>query len=111
MISMHNFFQIVDSASFSRRIHNLEKMFNVYHAGFTRQDDDPPKRFMEEPVKSGPSKGALLKRKDWDSMLDEYYGLNGWDKQSGWPTQGKLEDLNLEECIEMLQTAEKKLEA
>ena len=92
------------------RIHNVEKMFNVYHAGFTRQDDYPPKRFMEEPVKSGPSKGALLERKDWDSMLDEYYGLNGWDKQSGWPTQGKLEDLNLEECIEMLQTAEKNLE-
>ena len=93
------------------RIHNLEKMFNVVHAGFTRQDDYPPKRFMEEPVKSGPLKGELLERPSWDRMLDEYYGLNNWDKQLGWPTERKLEELNLEECIELLQTAKKDLEA
>ncbi|MGD8765337.1 MAG: aldehyde ferredoxin oxidoreductase family protein [Desulfobacteraceae bacterium] len=92
------------------RIHNLEKIFNVYHAGFTRLDDYPPKRFMEEPVKSGPLKGEILNKTDWDRMLDEYYTLNGWDVQSSWPTEKKLEELNLEECIEMLQAAEKDLE-
>ncbi len=28
------------------RIHNVEKMFNVYHAGFKREDDFPPQRLM-----------------------------------------------------------------
>ncbi len=93
------------------RIHNLEKMFNVVHAGFTREDDYPPRRFMEEPVKSGPLKGELLERKNWDRMLDEYYGLNGWDRRSGWPTQRKLKELGLQECVEMLQRAKKSLEA
>jgi aldehyde:ferredoxin oxidoreductase len=79
------------------RIHNLEKMFNVRHAGFTRKDDYPPKRLMEEPVKSGPLQGELLKREDWEQMLDEYYGLHGWDKKTSWPTREKLEELGLDE--------------
>ena len=44
-------------------------------------------------------------------MLDEYYTLNGWDKRSGWPTKEKLEALDLEECIEILQTAKEDLKA
>jgi len=91
------------------RIHNVEKMFNVYNAGFTRFDDYPPKRFMEEPVKSGPLKGELLNKKEWDKMLDEYYSLNGWDVRTGWPTKKKLEELELDECIEMLDRAEENL--
>lgn len=88
------------------RIYNVEKMFNVYHIGFTRNDDYPPKRFMEEPVKSGPLKGELLKKQDWDKMLDEYYGLHGWDCHTSWPKKEKLEELNLRECIERLKQAE-----
>ena len=89
------------------RIHNLEKMLNVYYARFTRNDDYPPKRLMEEPVKSGPLKGELLKQDDWDKMLDEYYSLHGWDSNTSWPTKEKLEELNLDECIETLEQAEK----
>ena len=51
-----------------------------------------------------------MSKTDWDRMLDEYYTLNGWDVQSSWPTEKKLEELNLEECIEMLQAAKKDLE-
>lgn len=87
------------------RIHNVEKMFNVYHAGYTRNDDYPPKRLMEEPVRSGPLKGELLDREDWDKMLDTYYSLHGWAQNTGWPTKEKLEELNLPECIERLEQA------
>ena len=85
------------------RIHNVEKMFNVYHAGYTRNDDYPPKRLMEEPIKSGPLKGELLDREDWDTMLDTYYSLHGWAQNTGWPTKEKLQELNLPECIERLE--------
>lgn len=87
------------------RIHTIEKMFNVYHAGFTRSDDYPPKRLMEEPIKSGPLKGELLRQDDWDKMLDEYYELHGWDRHTSWPTKEKLEELDLSECIERLEEA------
>jgi aldehyde:ferredoxin oxidoreductase len=85
------------------RIHNVEKMFNVYHAGFSRKDDFPPKRLMEEPVKSGPLKGELLKEEEWEKMLDEYYSLHGWDCETGWPSKEKLEELDLHDCLKKLE--------
>jgi len=87
------------------RIHNVEKMFNVFHVGFTRRDDYPPKRLMEEPIKSGPLKGELLKKEDWDKMLDEYYTLRGWDPTTSWPTKETLARLDLTECVDILEQA------
>ena len=87
------------------RIHNVEKMFNVLHAGFTRKDDYPPERLMTEPIKSGPCKGELLNKADWDRTLDEYYEVHGWDRFTSWPAQAKLNELGLSECTEMLKEA------
>ncbi len=84
------------------RIHNLEKMFNVCQAGFTREDDFPPQRLMEERIQSGPMKGELLNKEDWAKMLDEYYSHHGWDCQTGWPTMEKLKELDLDECLDKL---------
>jgi aldehyde:ferredoxin oxidoreductase len=77
------------------RIHNVEKAFNVIHAGFTRGDDQPPRRFMEEPIKSGPMRGEKLTQEAWDKMLNEYYELHGWDTATGWQSRKCLEDLGL----------------
>lgn len=90
------------------RIHTVEKMFNVYHAGFTRKDYYPPRRLMEEPIRSGPLRGELLRRKDWNGMLDEYYRLHGWNQYTSWPTEEKLHELGLHECIGRLEQAKRK---
>ena len=87
------------------RIHNIEKAFNVLHAGFSRRDDYPPQRLMEEPVKSGPMRGERLHREKWDQMLDEYYELHGWDKQTSWQTRRCLEDLGLKRVADDLEKA------
>jgi aldehyde:ferredoxin oxidoreductase len=87
------------------KISNVEKAFNVLHARFSRQDDYPPPRFMEEAVQSGPMKGEKLRREDWDRMLDEYYELHGWDKVTGWPTRKRLEELGLQEVAKDLDEA------
>jgi aldehyde:ferredoxin oxidoreductase len=81
------------------RIHNIGKLFNVLHARFSRSDDYPPKRLMEEPIKSGRLKGEMLLKADWDKMLDEYYSLHGWDRFTGWPRSEKLIELGLDEFI------------
>ncbi len=89
------------------RIHNVEKAFNSLHAGFNRSDDFPPPRFMEEPVSSGPMKGELLTRSEWEKMLDEYYELHGWDKETGLQTLKCLEDLDLKTVADDLSKAKR----
>jgi len=91
-----------DLMHFADRIHNIEKAFNTLHSGFDRDDDYPPERFMTEPVPSGPSKGAILQRDDWDKMLDEYYELHSWSKKNGWQTRKCLEELDLKEVADDL---------
>lgn len=88
-----------------RRSHNIQKAFNTLHAGFTRADDLPPKRFLEEPIKSGPFAGARLDLEKWNSLLDDYYQLHGWDPATGWQTRACLESLGLHTAAERLEDA------
>ncbi|MDP4159599.1 MAG: aldehyde ferredoxin oxidoreductase C-terminal domain-containing protein, partial [Bacillota bacterium] len=78
----------------------MEKVFNYNHAGFDRSDDYPPKRLMEEKVPSGFAKGSVLDKERWDKMLDEYYEIHGWDKETSLPTKETLKNLGLEFCID-----------
>ncbi|MEM3754911.1 MAG: aldehyde ferredoxin oxidoreductase C-terminal domain-containing protein, partial [Candidatus Bathyarchaeia archaeon] len=86
------------------RIHNLERVFNIIHAKFTREDDYPPERFFKEPIKSGPYKGEKLDKERFDEMLDENYQLHGWDKR-GIPKKSTLKYLGLEYLIKDLENA------
>ena len=94
-----------DLMRMGERIHNVEKAYNVLHAGFDRQDDYPPRRFMEEPVRSGASRGELFRKEDWGRVLDEYYELHGWDLETGWQRREQLEKLGLAEIADRLEKA------
>jgi len=72
------------------RIWNLERLFNL-KAGLTKEDDTLPKRFIDEPIPSGPSKGEI---NELGKMLPEYYKVRGWDSE-GKPTDNKLTELSL----------------
>lgn len=82
------------------RIYNMEKAFNA-RLGLTRKDDTLPRRFLEEPVKTGPRKGEHL-GSILPEMLDEYYEARGWDKETSLPTRCKLESLGLKEIADEL---------
>jgi aldehyde:ferredoxin oxidoreductase len=72
------------------RIWNLERQWNL-KVGMTSADDSLPKRMLNDPIPSGPSKGKVnLLHK----MLPEYYKLRGWDLD-GIPTRKKLKELSL----------------
>jgi len=86
-----------------RRAHNLQKAFNTLHAGFTRLDDLPPRRFLEEPIRSGPFAGAQLDLHKWNRLLDDYYELHGWDQATGWQTRSCLEQLGLHSVAGQLE--------
>lgn len=86
-----------------QRIQNIEKAFNTLHRGFSRKDDFPPERLMNEPVKSGPFKGERLEKSCWNKLLDEYYTVQGWDPKTGWQTDRCLERLGLNKVKEKLE--------
>lgn len=79
----------------AERIINLERMYNV-KLGLDRKDDSLPKRFIEEPMPSGPSKGQKV---ELDALLDQYYDVMNWDS-NGIPTKEKLAELDLLELTE-----------
>ena len=89
----------------ARRSYNLEKAFNTLHTDFDRKDDYPPKRFMEEPVKTGFYKGYRCEKENWDRMLDEFYELHGWDKATGLQTRTSLTKLGMENVAQKLEKA------
>lgn len=74
------------------RIINIERAFNV-REGIRRKDDTLPRRFMEEPLTEGASKGTVF---ELEPMIDEYYGERGWDLETGIPTAETLKRLGLD---------------
>jgi aldehyde:ferredoxin oxidoreductase len=63
--------------------------------GLTRKDDTLPERFFTETLADGPNKGAVLSKEEIDKLLDEYYELRGWDKETSIPSKKKLAELGL----------------
>ncbi len=75
------------------RVYNLDKLFNI-REGFGRKDDHLPYRVTHDPISNGITKGAYVKEKELQHMLDEYYLVRGWSKD-GVPTKMKLFELGL----------------
>jgi aldehyde:ferredoxin oxidoreductase len=45
--------------------------------------------------KAESKKGTILKRKEFESIRDEYYGLRGWDTDTGYQTERLMTSLDL----------------
>ncbi|UCH31520.1 MAG: aldehyde ferredoxin oxidoreductase family protein [Candidatus Bathyarchaeota archaeon] len=77
------------------RIYTTERLFNL-REGFSRKDDDLPKRYFKEPTPIGlpVARNKVIDREKFSEMLDEYYKLHGWDSM-GVPTTKTLKKLAL----------------
>jgi aldehyde:ferredoxin oxidoreductase len=91
-----------DVQTVGERINNLAAAFNV-REGFSRKDDTLPERLLTEPVPGGPSKGHVITPQELNHMLDEYYTVRGWDKETGAPTREKLTALGLSHAADQLK--------
>jgi len=89
-------FSIEDFKMTGERIVNLSRAFNM-RDGFSRADDNLPKRLVEEPMPDGPAQGHVVK--ELDTLLDSYYEARGWDKKTGKPNPEKLKELGLDFVI------------
>ena len=68
--------------------------------GFTREDDQLPIRFMEEPIPEGPMKGSHIPKETLERLKDDYYSYRGWDLKTGNPTKEKLSELGLDFAVD-----------
>jgi aldehyde:ferredoxin oxidoreductase len=48
--------------------------------GIARKDDYPPERVFSLSMTEGPHAGKILKREDYEAILDIYYRKRGWTK-------------------------------
>jgi aldehyde:ferredoxin oxidoreductase len=95
----YSFGELVDVAE---RVLDLERAFNV-RTGIRRVDDTLPRRFLEEPISDGPSKGMNTDEPTLNRMLDDFYGLKEWDPKTGIPTKQKLVRMGLEDVALTLE--------
>jgi aldehyde:ferredoxin oxidoreductase len=75
------------------RVWNLSRVFNI-KTGFTKADDDIPTRLKKDPLRKGTNEGKVLSGDDFETMLQIYYRIRGWDS-NGVPTPEKLKGLGL----------------
>ena len=95
-------FTVNELMTVGERMNNLCRCFNV-REGITRKDDYLPRRFMEEPLPDGPSRGQRLTSEELQKMLDDYYEIRGWNKSTGIPEKRKLLELGLERAAKAIE--------
>jgi len=78
------------------RAYTVERLFNI-REGLTREHDWLVDRYFDEPTPVGlpVARGKKLDREKFKKMIDEYYGLHGWD-ENGVPRPETLEKLGLD---------------
>ena len=77
------------------RVFNLQRCFNV-REGIGRTDDLIPERICQVPAFGLFSNRPETQIKNYDAMLNDYYEVRGWEKETGVPTLKKLKELELE---------------
>ena len=82
---------------------NLEKALNLRFTDFNRKDDMPTPRDLQEPIKTGNLAGWKMDEGKYNKMLDDYYDLHGWDRETSYPKRQTLLDLGLEYVADDLE--------
>ena len=82
---------------------NMEKAFNLRFTSFDRKDDLPTPRDLAEPIPTGPAAGWKMDLDNYNRMLDEYYDLHGWDRETSYPTREALAALDLDDVADDLE--------
>jgi aldehyde:ferredoxin oxidoreductase len=73
-----------DMLEIGERVLNIGRAFNQ-REGFDRKDDTMPKRLSTEALTRGPAAGQKIPVEAFDSMLDQYYEVMGWNSDGKLP--------------------------
>jgi aldehyde:ferredoxin oxidoreductase len=86
----------------ARRIYNVEKAF-LAREGITKKDDYIYGKLAHTAVVGGTFKGEILDREKFTKMLEDYYAIRGWNKDTGIPTRTTLEEYGLGDIADQLE--------
>lgn len=76
----------------SKHLYDLTRAISMKF-GVSRKDDYPPERVFSVPMTEGPHAGKILKREEYEAILDIYYQKRGWTKD-GLVHEKRLEMFN-----------------
>ncbi len=82
------------------RIWNQLRAIDVRNSGRDRAIDESTLDGFMYPDKDD---GVMLDRERFLKLLDAYYELSGWDRDNGWPTRARLEELGLGDVADGLE--------
>ena len=86
------------------RIFNLLRAIDIKnHARDRRIDEETISCFMYP----GKDDGVLLDKAKFLTLIDKYYEMRGWNRNNGWPTRIRLEELGLKEIADGLKAAKR----
>jgi aldehyde:ferredoxin oxidoreductase len=82
----------------AERSWNLKKAFNI-REGWTKDDDWLPGRWLQDPLPSEGSKGAVIDPDKLRDAINAYYKARGWTAEGLIPKK-KLKALGLDDIAE-----------
>ncbi len=92
-----------EALKLGERIATLGRVFNI-REGITSAQDSLPKR-MFGPTRAGALKNGGIDPEKFRHAVRTFYGIMGWDEETGVPTHGKLVDLGIGWAAEELSAA------
>ncbi|MBI3973412.1 MAG: aldehyde ferredoxin oxidoreductase family protein [Chloroflexi bacterium] len=90
-MSLHEFLKV------GERANTMARLFND-REGFTAADDSLPPR-MFEGLGNGPLEGERIDPDEFERAKRLYYEMAGWEAATGFPTAGKLAELELDWAV------------
>ncbi|MCX5896157.1 MAG: aldehyde ferredoxin oxidoreductase family protein [Proteobacteria bacterium] len=78
------------------RIYSVERCF-LAREGIRKDDDFLQGKWAEEATVGGAFDGSMLDKEKFKKMLEDYYEMRGWDRETGVPTRKHLTALGLED--------------
>lgn len=88
------------------RVRAVQRSFNHLRGLISREDDTPPQLVFEYPMKAtykGKDLELKLDRGKYDELLNQFYKLFGYDKETGIPTRETFKQLGIEDVANELE--------
>jgi aldehyde:ferredoxin oxidoreductase len=83
------------------RLYNLDRLLGLKY-GYSSKEKDRTginEKFFKEVYKNSRLKNKKIDREAFEEELNNYYELRGWDKETGIPTDSKLDELGLRKNV------------
>jgi len=86
------------------RIRNVDRALHIRNYNRSKEIDTTGEWYYEYPEKSD---GSTLDREMFNALLESYYRNRGWNATTGHPTRAKLEELDLRDVADSIESRTK----